>query len=218
MTRALWSARLRLGLVVALLGAAALVGASAGGPSVGEVKSWIESGGPGAPVVFVVLYVVLTVLLFPAAVLTGAGGALFGVAVGTCLSVIGGTAGATAAFLIGRRLGRGTVERAAGRRVRALDAWLGRRGLTTVLYLRLFPVVPFNVLNYASGATAISARDYVLGTAVGIIPGAFAYAALGGSLDDPWSLEFVGAVSLALALAVIGALEARRRRRAETRA
>lgn len=218
MTRVLGSARLRLGLAIALLGGGAVLAASAGGPSVGEVKSWVESGGPGAPVVFVLLYVGLTVLLFPAAVLTGAGGALFGVAVGTGLSVVGGTAGATAAFLIGRRLGRSTVERAAGRRVRALDEWLGRRGLTAVLYLRLFPVVPFNVLNYASGVTAVSARDYVLGTAIGIVPGAFAYAALGGSLDDPWSLEFLGAVSLALALAVVGALEARRRRRAETRA
>jgi uncharacterized membrane protein YdjX (TVP38/TMEM64 family) len=218
MKRVLRSARLRLGLAIALLGGGALLAAAAGGPSVSEVRSWVESGGPGAPVVFVLLYVVLTVLFFPGAVLTGAGGALFGVAAGTGLSVVGGTAGATTAFLIGRRLGRGTVERAAGRRVRALDAWLGRRGLTTVLYLRLFPVVPFNVLNYASGATAISARDYVLGTAVGIIPGAFAYAALGGSLEDPWSPEFLGAVGLALALAVMGALEARRRRRAEARA
>jgi uncharacterized membrane protein YdjX (TVP38/TMEM64 family) len=198
MKRVLRSARLRLGLAIALLGGGALLAASAGGPSVGEVKSWVESGGPVGPVVFVLLYVALTVLVFPAAVLTGAGGALFGVAAGTGLSVVGGTAGATAAFLVGRRLGRGTVERAAGRRVRALDAWLGRRGLTTVLYLRLFPVVPFNVLNYASGATAIPARDYVLGTAVGIVPGAFAYAALGGSLDDPWSLELLGAAGLAL--------------------
>ncbi len=204
MAHVLRSARLRVGLAIALLGAGALLAASAGGPSVGEVRFWVESGGPGAPVVFVLLYVVLTVLFFPGAVLTGAGGALFGVAVGTGLSVVGGTAGATAAFLIGRRLGRGTVERATGGRVRALDGWLGRRGFPAVLYLRLFPVVPFNVLNYASGATAVSARDYVLGTAVGIIPGAFAYAALGGSIDDPWSPAFLGAVGLALALAVIG--------------
>ncbi len=161
---------------------------------------------------------VLTVLFFPGSVLTGVGGALFGVALGTVLSVVGATAGATAAFFIGRRLGRGTLERAVGRRARAVDAWLGQRGFTAVLYLRLFPVVPFNVLNYASGVTAVSARDYVLGTAVGIIPGAFAYAALGGSLDDPWSPEFLAALGLALALAVVGALEARRRGRADARA
>ncbi len=213
--RVLRSPRLRLGLAIAVLGAGTLAAGTAGGASIGEVRSWVEAGGPGAPLVFLVLYTVLTVLLFPAALLTGAGGALFGVAAGTALSVAGATAGATAAFLIGRRLGRGTVERAAGPRIRALNARLGRSGFTAVLYLRLVPVVPFNVLNYVSGATAVSARDYVLGTALGIVPGAFAYAALGGSLDDPWSLEFVAAASLALALAVGGALEARRRGRRE---
>ena len=55
----------------------------------------------------------------------------------------------------------------------------------------------------------------MLGTALGIVPGAFAYAALGGSLDDPWSLEFMAAAGLAAALAVGGALEARRRGRRE---
>ncbi len=94
----------------------------------------------------------LTVLFFPGSVLTGVGGALFGVALGTVLSVVGATAGATAAFFIGRRLGRGTLERAVGRRARAVDAWLGQRGFTAVLYLRLFPIVPFNAMNYAAGS------------------------------------------------------------------
>lgn len=52
------------------------------------------------------------------------------------------------------------------------------------------PIVPFNVLNYVAGVSALSLRDYVLATAVGILPGAFAYVALGGSLDDPGSPQF----------------------------
>ena len=127
--------------------------------------------------------------------------------------MIGATAGATAAFVIGRRLGRQTLEKAAGSRVRAVDAWLGRSGFTAVLYLRLVPIVPFNALNYLSGVTAVSARDYVLGTALGIIPGAFAIAAVGSTLDRPGSPAFFAAAGLAVALAVIGVLEARRRRR-----
>ncbi len=120
MARVLRSARLRLGLAIALLGGGALVAASAGGPRVGEVTSWVESGWPGAPVVFVLLYVVLTLLFFPGGVLTGAGGALFGVAVGTGLSVVGGTAGATAAFLIGRGWG---AARSRGRPVAEFERW-----------------------------------------------------------------------------------------------
>lgn len=185
--------------------------ADAPGPE--GLKSWVEAGGLAAPLSFILLYVVLTVLFFPGSVLTGVGGALFGVALGTVLSVVGATAGATAAFFIGRRLGRGTLERAVGRRARAVDAWLGQRGFTAVLYLRLFPIVPFNAMNYAAGATAVSTRDYVVGTAFGIIPGAFAIAALGSSLDDPWSPEFLVAVGLAVALMVMGGFEARRRGR-----
>jgi MYXO-CTERM domain-containing protein len=213
MQRLLTSPTLRLALALALLVAGTLTAALAGGPSPSDVRAWVASGGVAGPLLFVLLYVALTVLLFPGALLTGAGGALFGVVLGTGLSVVGATAGATAAFLIGRRLGRRTLERAAGQRVRAVDAWLGRRGFTAVLYLRLVPIVPFNALNYAAGVSAVSTRDYVLGTALGIVPGAFAYAALGGSIDDPLSPEFLGAVALALALAVVGGVAARRRRR-----
>lgn len=151
MKRLLASPRLRLLLALAFLAAATVVATVADVPSAGEIRSWIDSSGLAAPLLFILLYLVLAVLFFPGSVLTAAGGALFGVAAGTVLSVIGATAGATAAFFIARRLGRQTLERAAGRRVRIVDAWLGRRGFTAVLYLRLFPIVPFNAMNYASG-------------------------------------------------------------------
>lgn len=156
----------------------------------------------GRLVVFPLLYAVLTVLLFPGGILTAAAGVLFGAVLGAALSVAGATAGATAAFLIGRRLGRRDVERIARGRVGALDKWLERRGFLAVLYLRLIPVVPFNALNYASGATAVGVREYVLATAIGIVPGAFAYAALGSSLDDPASPEFLAAGGAVVLLAV----------------
>ena len=70
----------------------------------------------------------------------------------------------------------------------------------------LFPIVPFNALNYAAGVTAVTRRDYVVGTAIGIVPGAFAYAALGGSIDDPTFPAFLGAVGLVVALAVAAPL------------
>lgn len=98
------------------------------------------------PIVYVAMYALLTVLLFPGTLITAAGGALFGAALATPLTVVGATIGATAAFLIGRRLGRDQVEQIAGRRIGAADRWLSRRGLLAVLYLRLFPIVPFNAL------------------------------------------------------------------------
>lgn len=198
------SPRVRLVLFGAVLVAASGGVILVGGPSGRSVARVVEDGGLAGPLVYVALYAVLTMLLFPMAVVTAVGGALFGAVLATTLTVVGATIGATAAFAIGRRLGRDEVERIAGRRIGRIDGWLERRGFVAVLYLRLVPLVPFGALNYAAGITAVTRRDYVLGTAVGIVPGAFAYAALGGTLDDPSSPAFLGAVGLVVALAVAG--------------
>jgi uncharacterized membrane protein YdjX (TVP38/TMEM64 family) len=203
------SPRARLALLAALLVLASAGVLLIGGPSKAGIEETIQSTGIAAPVVFVALYGILTVLLFPGSIITAASGVLFGTALGTGLSVIGATIGATGAFLVGRRLGRSQVERIAGRRIGALDSWLERRGFLAVLYVRLLPIVPFNALNYVAGVTSVRPRDYVLGTAIGIIPGAFAYAALGGSLDDPTSPEFLAALGLVVVLAAAGPLLAR---------
>lgn len=187
-----------LGVVVVGLSVAFFV---AGGPGRGGIEEVVRAAGPAAPVVFVLLYVVMTVLMFPGAVLTAAAGVLFGTAFGTVLAVVGASVGAAAAFEIGRWLGRDQVERVAGDRVSRLDDWLGRRGFTAVLYLRLIPAVPFNVLNYVVGITAVTRRDHLLATVVGIVPGTFAYAALGGNLTDPTSPAFIAAVALIVVLA-----------------
>ena len=218
LTSLLSSPRLRLALFGAALVAASVAVILVGGPSGRSVARVVEQGGLAAPLVYVALYTVLTVLFFPGALITAAGGALFGPVLATALTVVGATLGATAAFAIGRRLGREQVERIAGPRTAAVDGWLERRGFLAVLYLRLLPLVPFNALNYAAGVTGVGRRDYVLATALGIVPGAFAYAALGGSIDDPLSPAFLGAVGLVVALAVAAPLADRlRRRRAEAR-
>jgi uncharacterized membrane protein YdjX (TVP38/TMEM64 family) len=78
---------------------------------------------------------------------------------------------------------------------------LTRHGFLAVLYLRLVPVLPFNVLNYAVGVSGVRRWEYVVATALGIVPGAFAPSALGASLDDPTSTQFLVAVGLVVALA-----------------
>lgn len=196
-------------LLIAVSGALILTG---GGLSQERIEDWVGGSSVAGAVVYLLLYAALTLLLFPGAVITAAGGALFGTLLGTVLTLVGATAGATASFLVGRRLGRAEVERIAGRRIGALDAWLEGRGLLAVLYVRLFPLFPFNVLNYAAGVTALRTRDYVLGTAIGIVPGTFAYSALGSSLDDPASPEFIGAVALVVVLAVLAPFLDRRLR------
>jgi uncharacterized membrane protein YdjX (TVP38/TMEM64 family) len=146
----------------------------------------IRGAGVWAPVVFLLLYVAACVLLLPGSVLTLGAGAVFGVARGAPLVWVSATAGATAAFLVGRYLVRQWVERrvAANPKFQAVDAAVAREGWKIVLLLRLSPVIPFNLLNYAFGATRVSLRDYVLASAIGMLPGTVTYTYLGSVAGD----------------------------------
>lgn len=174
------------------------------------VRDVVDRAGPWGPLLFVLAYALATSLLVPGSPLTVAAGVLFGPFLGTLWAVLGATLGATAAFLWGRRLGRGAVAELAGDGFARLDRWLTGRGLLAVLYVRLVPLVPFNLTNPAAGVTGIALRDFVLATAVGIVPGTFAYAALGGSFDDLTSPTFLSAVALLVLLAVAAPLVDRR--------
>jgi len=201
---ALFSPRTRLtGLGVVVVGVAVTFGVL-GGPTSTGLEDAVRRAGPAAPVAYVVLYAVLTVLLVPGSVLTIVGGVVFGTALGTGLTVVGASLGSAAAYLIGRRLGREQVGRLAGNRMGAINTWLERRGFVAVLYARLLPVVPFNVLNYAASVTNIRFRDYLLASVIGIGPGTFAYTALGGSFRDPTSAVFLTAVALIVVPIVAG--------------
>lgn len=200
-----WGAWLRIGLFALLvLGVGGALVASGGrvGEALTTIRDLVDRAGMWGPALFVVAYAVLTMLLVPGSPLTIAAGVLFGPVLGTGLVVIGATVGATAAFLWGRRLGRDAVAGLTGQRFEKVDAWLHDRGMLAVLYVRLVPVLPFNLLNPVAGVTGITLRDFVVGTAVGIVPGTFAFAALGGSFDDPTSPVFLAALALLVLLAV----------------
>ncbi len=166
----------KLAALVGLLLAGFLVARST---SAGDVLSveFIASlaGSPWAPVLFVVVYVAATASAMPGAILTLAGGAVFGLFWGTVLTTVGANLGATAAFFIARSLGRDGVERLAGARLQRFDDAICDHGLQCLLVLRLIPLVPFNALNFASGLTALRWPTYAIGTALGILPGTIVY-------------------------------------------
>lgn len=172
-------------------------------PSTSDIEDLFDGGGALGPLLYALAYAVLTIAVFPGAPLTLAAGALYGAVGGTAVSVAGAGAGAIGAFLIARHSTRSSVEQATGKRLAGLEERLEGKGFLALLTLRLVPVVPFNALNYGAGASSIGTRDYVFATLAGIVPGAFAYAAIGAGVDDPLSPLFIGAVVLALGLAVI---------------
>jgi len=163
-----------------LLGALAMVAVLLAGRSLGgrmpELVAWVRDQGAWAPVLFVVAYAVATVGMLPGFLLTVGAGAVFGLGQGVVLVLFGATLGASAAFLIARYVARPAVERRLARdpRFMALDAAVGREGWRMVLLLRLSPVVPFNLLNYALGLTQVRFGDYVAAS-IGMVPGTTLY-------------------------------------------
>jgi uncharacterized membrane protein YdjX (TVP38/TMEM64 family) len=197
----------RLALLAAALTALALVVLAVVPRDAGALRDALDT-----PLVFVAAAAALTVGFFPFPVVGAAAGLLFGVAAGTALAALGETIGAVAALLIARFAARDAAERVVRGRVRtAVDA-VAARGFASVLLVRVLPGVPRHPANYAFGLTAVGVVPFVAATALGTLPRAFAYAALGGSLGDLGSPESVAAVALLAALAVLGVVLARRAR------
>lgn len=168
-----------------------------------EVRDAVEGAGVIAPVAFVAAGALLTVAFFPFPVTAAAGGLLFGAALGTALSVVAETLGATAALLLARHGARDIVVRLAGPRLAALLEGIARRGFASVLLVRVVPGVPRHPANYAFGLTALGLAPFVAATALGTAPRALGYAALGGTLGDLGSTQSIAAVG---GLAAFGAL------------
>lgn len=144
-----------------------------------QLESWIESWGPVGMLWFVGLYTLSTVLFLPGSLLTLAGGALFGPWLGGLLSLLGATMGAGCAFLIARYLAGGWVQQRADGMAKRLLSGVEAEGWLFVAFVRLVPLFPFNLLNYALGLTRIHFGHYLLTSLLCMAPGGLAYAWLG---------------------------------------
>ena len=205
-----WAARARLLSLAGVLAALVVALGSTGGFSSERVQDWFSGYGAAGPLVFVAASALLTVALFPGPLLAGAAGLLFGVAGGTPVAIVSATVGACLAFSIGRWWAHDAVEHLAGRRLRALRAWIGERGFYAVLYARLAPGLPYSLVNYAAGLSPVRLAAFAAATAIGCAPRAFAYAALGGSLDDLGSPEAIAAYAVLAMMALAGLVGLRR--------
>ncbi len=123
------------------------------------LSAWVEYAGAAGPIVFIAVYAAATVLFLPGALVTLAGGALFGPLWGTVWNLTGATLGSALAFLIARYLGADWVSRRAGPRLQRLNAGVADEGWRFIAFVRLVPLFPFNLLNYALGLTRIRFAD-----------------------------------------------------------
>ena len=154
--------------------------------------AWIEQAGFIGPLVFIALYIVVTVLFVPGSILTLGAGAVFGVVWGTVYVSIGSTLGATAAFLVGRYFLRSWVERkaAGSKRFQAIDGAIGAEGGKIIFLLRLSPLLPFNLSNYVYSLTKVKVGTYMVASWAGMLPGTVMYVYIGSLIK---SLSEIGA-------------------------
>jgi len=171
-------------LTLAAVTALVLLGRAAGA-HLQTFVAWVDGLGAWGPVVFVAGYVAACVAFVPGALLTIAAGVIFGLGRGVLCVFAGALLGSTAAFLVSRHLARRAIEKrvAADPRFAAIDQAIARDGLKIVFLLRLSPVFPFNLLNYALGLTRVSLRDYLLASA-GMIPGTLLYVYYGTAIGS----------------------------------
>ena len=147
---------------------------------------WVDSKGTVGIFAYCLIYILACVFLLPGSILTLGAGAIFGVVKGSIIVSVASTAGASAAFLVGRHLARDWVS---GKvqdkpRFKSIDEAVAGEGWKIVGLTRLSPIFPFNLLNYAFGLTKVSVKDYVLASWIGMIPGTVMYVYMGSLAGD----------------------------------
>lgn len=187
-------------IAIGCIAATALATYGLGGLDPAQLQRWLRSTGMWAPLFYILLYTIATVLVMPSTPLNLLGGALFGPWLGTLWTSAGAMLAAIVTFAFTRTLGRKAIARRLSGRWQTLDAEVRRGGLLYMIAIRLVPFMPYGLLNFAAGLTSVSYRDYLLGTLLGTTPGLLPYVLLGSSglraIRTGDVLPFVGALTL----------------------
>ena len=173
-----------------------------------QLQQFISAAGNGAAFAYIGLFALLPAFFFPVAVLALAGGLLFGLWWGSVYTFLGAMLNCTLMFLLARYVGRERVEQLLRSRLspfwqEKLKTLEGRSGFLLLVILRLIPAVPYNLINYAFGLTGMKFTSYLIGSAIGIIPGTLAFINIGDKALDVTSPDFWIAMGLLGLLLVV---------------
>ncbi|HBL13439.1 MAG TPA: TVP38/TMEM64 family protein [Cyanobacteria bacterium UBA11162] len=168
-----------------------------------QLQTWLKQAGIWAPLIYIILYTVGTILILPSTPLNLSGGAIFGVWWGTIWTSIAAMVAAVVAFAFTRTVGREVVARKLAGRWEAMDAEMRQGGLFYMFAIRLLPIIPYGLVNFAAGLTSIRFRDYLVGTLLGTVPGILPFVMMGSGLQ---ALKSGDILPLMFALALIGML------------
>ncbi len=171
------------------------------------IRDYIQNFGKLAAIVYIIAYILNTIsVLPPIAPLSLAAGLAFGSLWGAIYLMIAAMIGTSATFFISRYFGRNMAEKLIKGKFKALDEKLAENGFLTVLFFRIIPLIPYEVLNYAGGLSKIKFKDYFYATFLGLIPGIVIAAFFGGrlgeinSIKDIFTPKFIISVFLMLSI------------------
>ena len=175
-----------------------------------ELQTALQGLGSGAVVGYILLFTVLPAFFFPVAVLALAGGLLFGLWWGSLYTFLGAILNCTLMFFLSRYVGRRQVEALIEKKMnpvwqQRLHSLNSSGGFLLLIILRLIPAVPYNLINYAFGLSSMSYSTYILASAIGIIPGTFAFINIGDKALAVTSPDFWIAIGLLVLLLVVTA-------------
>ena len=172
-----------------------------------HLLAFTEANYTAAVAIFVVAYCTVVGLSLPGgAIMTLAGGFLFGSVPGTLYVNVGATVGATLAFLVARYLLRDWVEQKFGNRLGPIQEGFAKNAFSYLMTLRLIPLFPFFLVNMVSGLTRVSVGTYMAATSLGIIPGSFVFAYAGRQLGTINSLKEIASPNVLIAFTLLGLL------------
>ncbi|MBD8506133.1 TVP38/TMEM64 family protein [Hoyosella sp. G463] len=196
-----------VGLLAAAITAVTLLDVP--GPS--ELRAAVESTGLWGIAIFMAIFIGLALTPVPSSAMAIAAGLLYGLTIGSVVTLVSATVAGTIAYFVGRSLGADALVHYGGSPASRAVRFLQQRGFSTVLAVQVVPVTPFWLVNYAAGVSSVPIASYVLGTAIGILPGMVGFVAIGAFGTSALSWQFVTALVFVFGISVASAVLVQRR-------
>jgi uncharacterized membrane protein YdjX (TVP38/TMEM64 family) len=168
-----------------------------------ELQLWLQKMGVWAPILYILIYSIATICILPSTPLNLSGGAIFGSVWGTVWTSIAAILAAVLSFLFSRTIGRNFVEQKLAGKWQSIDREMHQGGFFYMFAIRLLPLIPYGIVNFAAGLTSIKFRDYFLGTFLGTVPGILPFVMMGAGLT---ALKQGDVLPLLVALTLTGML------------
>lgn len=168
-----------------------------------QLKEFLSEFGMYSPIIYIVLFTIVPLTLFPDSILAIGGGVAFGLVKGSIYTMIGALCGATLSFYISRILGKEIVDKLTKGKIKELGNRIKEKGFNVILLLRLIPLFPFDIISYSAGLSDIKYRDFISATFIGVIPGIIVFTNIGDKAADIGSVEFYISISLLIMLILL---------------